>query len=81
MKLLTRKQQESYEKAIICHVCKFENKYLKDKRYCKVRDHCRYTGAYRRTAHSMCNLKYSLPKEIPIAFQNGSNYDYHFIIK
>ena len=26
-------------------------------------------------------LKYSVPKNIPIAFHNGSNYDYHFIIK
>ena len=30
---------------------------------------------------SICNLKYSIPKKIPIAFRNGSNYDYHFVIK
>ena len=29
----------------------------------------------------MRNLKYILPKNIPIDFHNGSNYDYHFIIK
>ena len=29
----------------------------------------------------LCNLKYSVPKQIPVAFHNGSNYDYHFIIK
>ena len=29
----------------------------------------------------MCNVRYSVPKEIPIGFENGSNYDYHFIIK
>ena len=34
--------------------------YLKDKKYCKVRDH--YTGEYRGIAHSICNLKYSVPK-------------------
>ena len=28
----------------------------------------------------ICNLKYSVPKEIPIAFHNGCNYAYHFII-
>ena len=41
IKLLTKEQQESYEKAKICYICteKFE-KYLKDKKYCKVRDHC-----------------------------------------
>ena len=32
-------------------------------------------------AHSLCNLKYSVPKEIPIVFHNRSNYDYHVIIK
>ena len=26
-------------------------------------------------------MKYSVPKNILIAFHNGSNYDYHFIIK
>ena len=36
---------------------------------------------YRGTAQSICNLKYSIPKNIPIVFYNRSNYDYHFIIK
>ena len=34
-----------------------------------------------RILHSICNLKYSVPKEIPIVFHNGSNYDYHIVIK
>ena len=48
--------------------------------YRKVIDHCHYTGQY-KAAHSICNLKFDLPNEIPIVFHNGSNYDYHFIIK
>ena len=78
MKLQTKEQQESYENAKICYICKekFENKYLKDKKYCKVRDHCQYRGKYRGAAHSICNLKYSVPKTIPTVFHNGSNYDY-----
>ena len=42
MKLLTKEQQESYENSKICYICKkrFKNKYLKDKKYPKVRDHC-----------------------------------------
>ena len=48
MKLSTKEQQESSENAKICYICK-ENilrKYLKDQKYCKVRDHCNYTGEY-----------------------------------
>ena len=83
MKLLTKEQQESCENAKICYICKdkFENKYLKDKKYGKVRGHCHYTGKYRGAAHSICNLKYRVPKKIHIVFHNGSIYDYHFIIK
>ena len=54
---------------------------MKGKKYGKVRDHCHYTWEYRGVAHGICNLRYNLPKEFPIAFHNGSNYDYHFIIK
>ena len=76
-------QQESYENSKICYICKekFKNRYVKDKKYCKVRDHCHYTGEYRGAAHNICNLEYSVPKNIPIAFHNGSNYDCHFITK
>ena len=36
----------------MCYICeeKFENKYLKDKTYVKVRDHDHYTGEYRGAA-------------------------------
>ena len=46
MKLLTKEQQEAYENAKICYICKekFENKCLEDKKYRKVRDHWDYTG-------------------------------------
>ena len=82
-KLLTKEQQEPCENAKICYICKekFEHKYLKDKKYRKVRDHCYCTGEYRSAALSTCNLKCSVSKKIPIVFHNGSNYDYHFIIK
>ena len=54
---------------------------MKDKKYRKVRYPCHYTGKYRGSAHSICSLKYSVPKNIPIALHNASNYDYHFTIK
>ena len=82
MKLQIKKQQELYENGEVCYICKedFENKYVKDEKYCKVRYHCHYPGEYTGTAHSIWNLKYSVPRKIPIAFYNGTNYDYNFAI-
>ena len=37
-----------------------------DKKYRKVRDYCHYTGKFRGAIHSICNLRYKIPKEIPI---------------
>ena len=70
MELLTKNQQESYENAKICYVCKekFEKKYLKDKKYRKVRDHCHYARKYRGAAHSIYNLKDSVPKKNSYGF-------------
>ena len=34
-----------------------------------------------KRAHSICNLNYKVPQEIPVKIHNGSKYDYHFIIK
>ena len=51
------------------------------KKDCKIRDNCHYTGEYRGAVNSIYNLKYSAHRKIPILFHNGSNYDYHFIIK
>ena len=48
---------------------------MKDKKYVT------YTGKFRGVAHSICNLKYKVPKKIPVVFHNGSTYDWHFIIK
>ena len=76
---LTNKEIESYENQKVCHISK--EKFLYDKSKKKVRDHCHYTGKFRGATHSQCNLRYKVPKEIPVVFHNGSTYDYHFIIK
>ena len=77
---LTTKEKIYHNKQKICYVCKkeFNNN---DKKNYKVRDHCHYTDKYKGAAHNICNLRYKVPKEIPIVFHNGSTYDYHFIIK
>ena len=55
--------------------------FTNNKNYWKVRDHGHFTGKYRGAAHSTCNLSFNVSNEIPVVFHNGSNYDYHFIIK
>ena len=87
MKLLTKKRCRNHmkmEKSVIFvtffiwKIC--ENKYVKDKKHCKTRNHCHYIEEHRGAAHSICTLKYNVSKKIPIDFHNGYNYDYHFII-
>ena len=75
---LTNKEIKSYEKQKVCHICK--EKFCNDKNK-EVRDHCHYTGKFREAVHSECNLRYKVPKEIPVAFHNSSAYYYLFIIK
>ena len=75
---LTKKEEGNYNNQNVCYICK--NKIDKsDKKNHKVRDHCHYSGKYRGAAHNICNLRYKIPKEIPIIFHNGSTYDYYFI--
>ena len=73
-------EEKIYNKQKICYICKKEFD-ISNKKHHKVRDHCHYTGKYRGAAHNICNLRYKVPKEIPIVFHNGLTYDYHFIIK
>ena len=89
MTLLTTEEKIYRDKQKICYICKKEfnnndttkSSSLERKKQQKVRDHCHYTGKYRGAAHNICNLRYKIPKEIPVVFHNGSTYDYHFIIK
>ena len=77
---LTKEENIDYNDQQICYICKKEfDKH--DKKHHKVRDHCHYTSKYRGAAHNICNLRYKVPKKIPVVFHDGSTYDYTFIIK
>ena len=86
---LTKEEKINYNDQKLCYICQKEfdiidttkSSSLECKKNYKVRNHCHYTGKYRGAAHNICNLKYKVPKEIPVVFHNGSTYDYHFIIK
>ena len=66
------------ENATYCHICK--KVFCDNRKHTKVCDHDHYTGKYRGAAHSICNLRYSTQKVIPVLFHNGSNYDFNLTI-
>ena len=79
---LTTEEKIHYNKQKVCYIFKKEfDDNDNNKKQPNVRDHFHYTGKYRGRAHNICNLRYKVPKEIPVVFHNGSTDDYHFIIK
>ena len=80
---LTKEESKSHQDSKVCYICgkRILKKFANDKNYRKVIDHCHYAGKYGGAAHSICNLKFNVPNEIPVVFHNGSNYAYDFIIK
>ena len=67
---LTNEENKSYEEQEACYICneKFcaneSDEIYKNRR--KVKDHCHYNRKFRGTAHSICNLRYKVPDDIPI---------------
>ena len=58
-----------------------ENKYYEDQKKCYI---CNKKFCYDKNEekkYSICNLRYKLPREIPIIVHNGSKYDNYCIIK
>ena len=47
----------------------------------KVKGYDYYTGEFRGSAHLLCSSRYQEHRNIPVIIHNGSNYDFHFIIK
>ena len=83
MLTLTKEELKSHHDAKVHYPCgkRILTNFSNDKIYRKVRDYFHFTGKYRDAAHSICNLKLNVSNEIPAVFHNGSNHDYHFIIK
>ena len=93
MILITDEENKSYEKQKVCYICRKELNTDDDddddddddadddnQKNHKARDHCHYTGKFSRAAHNICNLRYKTPKQITVVLNNGSTYDYPFII-
>ena len=78
MLTLTKKELKSNQESKVCCIrgkrfiflCEWQN----------LPKSCNYAGKY-RGAHSIRNLKFNVPNEIPIILNKGLNYDYYVIIK
>ena len=66
-----------YKGATKCHIC--YKPFTQTNQ--KVRDHCHYTGLYRGSAHSFCNLRYKILSYIPVVFHNLSGHNAHLFIR
>ena len=75
---LTECEKYKYDNVKYCHICK--RIFVEAKKHRKVRDHDHYTGKFRGAAHSICNLRYSTQRDIPVFFHNVTNYDFNLII-
>ena len=62
----SKEQHEKKKNRKICVISEgnLKNKYLKDKKYRKARDHCHYKIEYRGAGNSICNSKYKVPKKM-----------------
>ena len=72
---MTEENERDFQAATICHIC---GEHLEED---KVKDHCHVTGKYRGAAHNQCNLKYRIPRFIPVVFHNLKGYDSHLIMQ
>ena len=81
--MLTKEELKSHQDSKVCYIYgkRILKKLSKIINYRKFRSHCHYTGKYRDVAQSFCNLKFNVPNKIHVVFHNGSNFNYHFIIK
>ena len=81
--LLLTKIIKSDQEATKCYggSKQFIKKIAKDKNHQKVSCHCHCTGKYAGASHSICNLRLNVPNKLPVAFHNGSNNDYYFVIR
>ena len=84
MILLNDEKNNYYEEQEACNIC--ERNFCTDeddedyKNKKKVKDHCHYTGKFRGAAHSIFNLRYKVPDNIPTIIIHNAIYDTHFII-
>ena len=79
MKRLSARQQEEYDNATRCYICRHEFIEGKAKGH-KVRDHDHITGWFISAAHRQCNLVRPVSFKIPVFLHNFRGYNAHLIV-
>ena len=73
--IMTMHDKLVYDNSILCHICN------EKQGKCRVCDLCNLSGKIRGAAHEACQLKYKVPKFIPVVFHNLSGFYNHLFIK
>ena len=79
IKRLSARQQEEYDNATRCYICRHEfvDSEAKGPKVC---DHDHITGWFIGAAHRHCNLERPVSFKIPVFFHNFRGYDAHLIV-
>ena len=79
MKRLSARQQEEYENATRCYICRHE--FVENEvKGPKVPYHNHITGWFIGATHRQCNLERPVSFKIPVFFYNFRGYDAHLIV-
>ena len=79
---LSENEEYVYNCSDKCYICDSEfDECSNNPKEHKIKDYCYYTGEYKGAVHRKCSNKCNEERQIPVVFHNGSNYDYHFVIK
>ena len=72
---LIKKELKLHQDVIAYYICWkwFPKTFTKDGNYQKASKHYHFTGKHSIAAHSICNVRFNVPNEIPVVFHNGSN--------
>lgn len=74
---ISEEEKNEARKVDFCCICKKQFKFDDF----RVFEHTHWNGKFNGMAHNECNLKYFLPKTIPVFFHNFAKYDSHLIIR
>ena len=83
MLLLTENELKSHQDSSACYICRKKklHKNLQKIKITKKLETCHFTGRYKGATHSIFNLRFNVPNEVPAVFHNGLKNNYHFIMK